>query len=48
MQSLDRINRRFPGELSLIATQFDRSWQPKAERISRRYTTDWGELVGVK
>ncbi|MEI6269290.1 MAG: DUF4113 domain-containing protein, partial [Methylococcaceae bacterium] len=30
------------------ATGFDKSWKPKAERVSPRYTTDWRELVGVK
>lgn len=48
MQTLDIINRRYPGGVSLMATQFDRSWQPKAERISKRYTTEWGELVEVR
>jgi DNA polymerase V len=33
-----------PGQLEL----FHKSWQPKAERGSPRYTTDWRELVGVK
>lgn len=48
MQTLDRINRRFPKAISIAATGFDKSWKPKAERISQRYTTDWCELVTVK
>jgi DNA polymerase V len=48
MQAVDRINRRFPKGISLAAAGFDKTWKPKAERISRRYTTDWGELVCVK
>ncbi len=47
MQALDSVNRRFPGGLSIIATQIDRSWQPKAERISPCYTTSWKALARV-
>ncbi|MGJ0486275.1 MAG: DUF4113 domain-containing protein [Methylomicrobium sp.] len=45
---MDRINRRFPKSTRIAAAGFDQSWKPKAERISKRYTTDWGELVIVK
>jgi DNA polymerase V len=45
MQAMDQINRRFPKGISIAAAGFDKSWQPKAERISKRYTTDWRELV---
>jgi DNA polymerase V len=48
MATLDHINRRFPKKLSIAATGTDKSWQPKTERISQRYTTDWKELVWVK
>jgi len=48
MQTMDRINRRFPKGISIAATGFDKAWKPKAEQISRRYTTDWRELVTVK
>jgi DNA polymerase V len=48
MTAMDQINRRFPKKLSVAATGFDKSWKPKAERISRRYTTDWRELAWVK
>jgi len=48
MDTLDHINRRFPKKLSIAATGTDKSWQPKTERISQRYTTDWKELVWVK
>ena len=47
MKAIDQINHRFPSAVSIAATGFDKSWKPKAERISQRYTTDWGELVGV-
>ena len=48
MEAMDRINRRFPKSISVAATGFDKSWKPKAERVSPRYTTDWRELVCVK
>jgi len=48
MKTVDQINKRFPKAISLAATGFDKSWKPKAERISPRYTTDWRELVRVK
>jgi len=47
MQTLDQINRRFPHSTRIMAAGFDLSRQPKAERISKRYTTDWKELVIV-
>jgi DNA polymerase V len=48
MQALDQINRRFPHSTRIAAAGFNQTWRPKAERISKRYTTDWGELVIVK
>jgi DNA polymerase V len=48
MEVVDRINRRFPKAITLAATGFDKSWKPKSELISRRYTTDWRELVRAK
>ncbi|MGZ8942827.1 MAG: Y-family DNA polymerase [Methylobacter sp.] len=48
MQTVDLINRRFPKGIGIAAAGFRQDWQPKAERISKRYTTDWRELVIVK
>ena len=48
MKVVDQINRRFPKTISVAATDFDKTWKSKAERISQRYTTDWRELVTVK
>jgi DNA polymerase V len=48
MQTVDRINRRFPKGIGIAAAGFRQDWQPKAERISKRYTTDWRELVIVR
>jgi DNA polymerase V len=48
MQAVDRINRRFPKGIAIAAAGFQQDWQPKAERMSKRYTTDWRELVIIK
>lgn len=48
MAAMDSINQRFPKAISVAATGFDKSWKPKAERVSPRYTTNWQELVRVK
>jgi DNA polymerase V len=48
MQVVDQINRRFPKAISIAATGFDQSWQPKTGRVSPRYTTHWQELLRVK
>jgi DNA polymerase V len=48
MQVLDQINRRFPHSTRLAAAGFNQTWKPKAERISPRYTTHWGDLMSVK
>jgi DNA polymerase V len=48
MQTVDRINRRFPKGICVAAAGFDQTWKAKVERVSKRYTTDWGELGDVK
>ena len=48
MKIVDQINRRFAKAISVAATGFDKSWKPKRDRISPRYTTDWREFVYVK
>jgi DNA polymerase V len=47
MQAVDRINRRFPKGIAVAATGFDKTWKAKAEWVSKRYTTNWRELVSV-
>jgi DNA polymerase V len=49
MESLDEINARF-GRRTLMAasTGISQSWQMKQQYLSRRYTTRWDELMGVK
>jgi DNA polymerase V len=48
MKIVDQINWRFPKAISIAATGFDKSWKPKADRVSQHYTTDWRELVEVR
>ncbi|MGZ5031080.1 MAG: DinB/UmuC family translesion DNA polymerase, partial [Methylobacter sp.] len=48
MQVIDRINRRYPKGIAIASAGLNKTWKPKMERISQRYTTDWRELVGVK
>lgn len=45
MKTIDQINRRFPKAVSIASTGLDKTWKPKTERISQRYTTNWRELV---
>jgi DNA polymerase V len=47
MATIDLINTRFKKGISIAVTNIDRSWQPKAERKSLHYTTNWDELVCV-
>ncbi|WP_374088814.1 Y-family DNA polymerase [Methylomicrobium lacus] len=48
MQTVDRINYRFPKGIAVATAGFDQSWKARAERISRHYTTNWRELVSVR
>jgi len=48
MQVVDGINRRYPKGIAIASAGLDKTWKPKSERISQRYTTDWRELVNVK
>ena len=48
MKVVDQINWRFPKAISIAAAGFDKSWKPKADRVSQHYTTDWRELVEVR
>jgi DNA polymerase V len=48
MQVLDRINQRYPKGIAVASIGLDKTWKPKSERISQRYTTNWRELVNVK
>lgn len=48
MQTMDKINQRFPKGIAVSATQMTRSWQSSGAHLSRHYTTHWDELLVVK
>jgi DNA polymerase V len=48
MSTLDAINQKYPKSLRIAAAGFDTSWKANSNRITKRYTTDWRELVEVK
>jgi DNA polymerase V len=48
MDTIDQINRRFPKMLSIAATGFTQSWQPRTNYVSQHYTTDWDDLALIK
>lgn len=48
MKTVDLINRRFPGAVSVAASGVEKTWQTRAEKKSRRYTTSWRELADAK
>jgi DNA polymerase V len=37
-KTVDLINRRFPKGVSIASTGLDKTWKPKTEGISQRYT----------
>ena len=48
MVAMDQVNRRFPKSLKIAASGVDDSWKAKSDIITKRYTTDWNELVVVR
>lgn len=48
METLDRINHRYPKSISVAATGVNKAWKPKAEWVSPAYTTNWEELLTVQ
>jgi len=48
MNTIDKINNRFPKGITLSATGINTGWQVPVEYLSQRYTTDWNELAVVK
>ena len=48
-RAVDRVNAEWgTGTLRFAAEGVDRSWKPKSERRSPRYTTSWDELLTVR
>lgn len=48
MNTIDKINTRFPKGITLSATGINTAWQTPVEHLSPRYTTDWNQLAIVK
>ncbi|MEX0660815.1 MAG: Y-family DNA polymerase [Balneolaceae bacterium] len=48
MESMDGINAKFGKRtMSVAGSGIDQPWQMKQQYLSKRYTTDWGELMEV-
>ena len=45
MQTIDSINHRFPQGISVSPTKINNNWEYQVEHLSKRYTTNWNELV---
>lgn len=48
MLTVDRINRKFPKGIAVSTAGIKQNWQFQVERLSKRYTTNWGELSVVQ
>jgi len=48
MNTIDKINNRFPKGITLSATGINTGWQVPVEYLSPHYTTNWNELAIVK
>jgi DNA polymerase V len=48
MESVDRINKRFPQKLSFSTAHLKQAWHYEVKNQSPRYTTHWGDLVRAK
>lgn len=49
MRAVDKLNKRHgKNKVHYAAEDLGNSWQPARNRRSPRYTTEWGELPGVK
>jgi len=48
MRSVDMINKRFPQKLSFSTASLKQAWHDEVKSKSPRYTTHWGDLVGVR
>ncbi|HIG65046.1 MAG TPA: Y-family DNA polymerase [Methyloprofundus sp.] len=48
MNTIDKINSRFPNGITLSATGINTGWQVPVEYLSPHYTTNWKKLAIVK
>jgi len=48
MQAIDKIHRRFgPHRMKLANQDLKRTWKMKQEHLSKRYTTEIGEIIRI-
>jgi len=48
LQSLDRLNVEFGRDKIKLAVQGDgKEWKLRQERLTKRYTTNWNEIIEV-
>jgi DNA polymerase V len=49
MKTLDKINRTLGvKKLKLGSQDLERTWKMRQEKLSKRYTTHWNELLEVE
>jgi DNA polymerase V len=49
MQAVDRLNEQFGRDsLGFLAQGISRDWQARRQHLSKRYTTQWSELLSVQ
>ncbi|OYQ34433.1 SOS mutagenesis and repair protein UmuC [Flavobacterium cyanobacteriorum] len=48
MKAMDATNRKMGGRIIRLGTQAEKTWDMKQEKLSRRYTTNFNEILVVK
>jgi DNA polymerase V len=49
LQTIDKLNREFGRDKIKLAVQGDgKEWKLRQEKLSKRYTTNWSEIIEVK
>ncbi len=49
LQAIDKLNREFGRDKVKLAVQGDgKEWKLRQEKLSKRYTTNWKEIIEVK
>jgi DNA polymerase V len=49
LQTIDKLNREFGRDKVKLAVQGDgKEWKLRQEKLSKRYTTNWNEIIEVK
>ena len=49
MSAIDGLNKKYKADKIKLANQdLKRTWKMRQERLSKRYTTNWNELLEVE